>query len=137
MSTENIMNPKTEELEKIIDSGINNNLIEKPEKHRILDSKVEVINGIRYKTLYLNKETEEKKFLYALQQTIESGVLPLVKVVGDLATFKLVRCLASLNGILADKYNIYWKVFWTKDKGAKDGNEISILNFLGLFKKNQ
>lgn len=125
---------KYDNLEDVINSGINNNIIEKKEKPRILDSKIQEINGIKYKVLFINKETDERKFLNALQHTIESGVLPLVKVIGNQSTFKLVKCIATLNGILADRYSIHWRVFWTKDKGAKDGAEISIINFLGLFK---
>lgn len=128
-------NISSENLEKIFNNSLTSGLVEKHKKIKTLNSEIGVINGIMYKTLYINKETNEKKFTYVLEQTIKSGVLPLVKVMGDSATFKLVKCISTLNGLLSDKYNIYWKIFWTKDKGVKDDNEILVLNFLCLFKE--
>lgn len=85
--------------------------------------------------MYFSKDTKDAKFMSALVKTIEKGIIPNVKLSGKDNIVKAVYCIASVSYLLRERYNLTWKIYWTQDPGRKNGEVLSIINFLAIFKE--
>ncbi|GIW22527.1 MAG: hypothetical protein KatS3mg068_1534 [Candidatus Sericytochromatia bacterium] len=92
-------------------------------------------SGLKIKEMYIKKDTDDKKFIIAFIKTLENNEIPIVKVSGNEAIAKLSKILASVDSILKDKYIITWSIKWDKDVGKKDGEIITILKYICIFKE--
>jgi hypothetical protein len=88
-----------------------------------------------FKIMYISKNTDDKKFIAAVLNTIERGIIPIIKVSGNDIISKLVKNITILNSILKDKYVIFWDIQTSIDKGKKDGADIRVVNFTCIFKE--